>query len=803
MWLKFQKELRNALVFAVIISLVMIVVPQKKLLANELERSLGDISLVPLDDRQFNVYTPEKIAEIGGFHVNTPKIDLLGKYFTPGNSKAIGEWWIDNASKTSSSVVAIPMLAYGGLINSRYEEISLENAKENLNVLKEFKKQNPDKKLYAYDTLTRLTISPTRDYPGNFAGEIREWAILKDKIENLGMNEPELIQRYEELNTTIPGELIKDYLKTRERNFSINNLMIDWVNEGIIDYLIIGQDDAEPHGLHRPEHAALEKRIHNLNLEDKIDILPGADVVGALLITKLMMEKIDVHPKVYVEYSRIHGDDWIAPYQNIPYSQLIKNYITILGGTIVSEPNEADILLMANSAGAEEINTFADKIYEYIGKGYNVTVGDDARAGVADSELIDLLSKRIKFSDLYGYSGWNIGVSITQSFARFGLLESITNGKLNILESSSVAHLELLLEALAHEDAYRNFVRDDTKKFAESFGEDPQNIINNFEEVNQFAVSKTMPLANEWFKNHFLNQQIKLGGNENIIGTVTGLSEWDMFLPWNRYQELAAFPELALTLSPTHKNVLVRNTPMPFSSVASLGNKTQKVSVLVTNEHTLPIKGEVILELPEDWSATLDEGDFSLDPNESTMISFIVNIPSDVTPEQTYQLLSNVNYNLIRGNGQAHGQSQKTSTNTFYITPKHINHALETNGGVATASSQFSTYKANFAIDGNATNVRSRWISAKADINWLQVNFPEKKATNNVKIIGYNGYELNDYKVQALQNGSWIDVVSVSGNIEATTEHVFETIETDAVRLLITKTRDGMARIYEFEVYKK
>ncbi|MET3699659.1 F5/8 type C domain-containing protein [Bacillus oleivorans] len=791
-------------ILLVITSLVILILPHKNFFASESEQSLGEISLVPLDDRPFNVYTPKMISKIGGFQVNTPDKELLGKYFTPGNSTLIGEWWMKDSDKTSSSVVAIPMLAYGGLINSRYGNVSLETARDNLQIIKDYKEQYPDKKLYAYDTLTRLTISPTRDYPGNYAGEIREWSILKDEIENLGMNDDERVQRYNELTALIPEELIEDYLKTRKRNFEINNLMIEWVKEGYIDFLIIGQDDAEPYGLHRPEHEALKERISELNLEDKIVIMPGADVVGSLLVTKLMLEELNVNPKVFVEYSRIHGDDWIAPYQNIPYSSLIQNYVNILGGKIVSKIEEADIVLMANTAGVEQIDSFAEKIYEYIGRGYHVTIGDDAIAGVSDQELISLLKERIKFSSLYGYSGWNIGVSITQSFARFGLMESVKQGQLNILERSAKSHLELLLESLAHEEAYRNHIRDDTRKLAETLGDDPQNILNNFDMVNNYAVTQTAPLANKWYENHFYDENIKLGGNSNIIGTVTSLSKWEMYLPWNRYQELAVFPELDLTLSPSHKHSLVRNTPLPYHSVASIGDEIQEVKVLVTNEHNQPIKGTISLGLPEGWSThTSDLNSFLLEPNEGIEMSFIVNIPNDVTPNQTYELMSNLSYYLIRGNGYSPNITEKHSSKAFYITPQHINYALQSEGGIATASSSFNAYTPELAIDGNSTNIRSRWISEKEDVNWLQVSFPKERLINNVKFIGYNGYPINDYKIQVLQNDRWIEVASVTGNSEVIVEHTFNSIEAEAVRLWITKTRDKQARIYELEVYKK
>src|SRR5690606_23109132 len=69
--------------------------------------SLGRIAVVPLDDRPFTSYTPVTVAEAGAHEALTPPKDLLGEFFTRGDSEVDG------------SVVAVPMLAYGGLVGFR------------------------------------------------------------------------------------------------------------------------------------------------------------------------------------------------------------------------------------------------------------------------------------------------------------------------------------------------------------------------------------------------------------------------------------------------------------------------------------------------------------------------------------------------------------------------------------------------------------------------------------------------------------------------------------------------------------
>ena len=505
------------------------------------------ISLIPLDNRPYTLYTPEQIGRIGGVTVRTPPRELLGNYFEPGSPEEIGEWWSKEASRTAASIVAVPMLAYGGLICSRYGSgITVQQAKERLQVIRRIREQYPDHPIYAFDTITRLATSPTRDYPGSLSNKIREWSILKDKVEHAGMDH--LKNSLAAVEAIIPQELRDDYLQARLRNVEVNQLMIEWVKEGIIDFLIIGQDDAEPYGLHRPERNKLLERIRAYGLGSKIKLFPGADVVASLLIAKRITESFAASPSVYVEYSRKHGDEWIAPFQDIVYSKVVGHYIELLGGSVVPDPNQADLILMANTAGTQSVEPFADRIRDFMAGGRHVAIGDDARPGISDPELVSHLRQKIRFADLFGYSGWNIGVSIAQSVVRWTLLDTSREQDKGLLLLSAKSHAELLLEALAHEEAYRNHVREGAAALARSLGDDPQRLQNGYEAVNAYASEHTKPLGDCWYETHFAGRKLPLKktGSQYEYAVIRRLNGWRLALPWNRTAELEAFPELTV-----------------------------------------------------------------------------------------------------------------------------------------------------------------------------------------------------------------------------------------------------------------
>src|SRR5690606_2588038 len=126
--------------------------------------------------RPFPATTPVEIAAAGGHTALAPDEGLLGEFFTFGDADAVSDWWAATARDADASVVALPMLAYGGLMASRPCETDLTTARERLEVLEDVKAADPDHPVYAFDVIQRLTIAPTSGYPGSYSGQVRRWA---------------------------------------------------------------------------------------------------------------------------------------------------------------------------------------------------------------------------------------------------------------------------------------------------------------------------------------------------------------------------------------------------------------------------------------------------------------------------------------------------------------------------------------------------------------------------------------------------------------------------------------------------
>ena len=128
----------------------------------------------------------------------------------------------------------------------------------------------------------------------------------------------------------------------------------------------------------------------------------------------------------------------------------------------------------------------------------------------------------------------------------------------------------------------------------------------------------------------------------------------------------------------------------------------------------------------------------------------------------------------------------------------------------ATASAVHGSYKAGNAIDGVVSD-ESRWVG-KADAQgtfWIALHLAATRKIGGIHL--YSGYK-NEAAVEAFhfefkgKDGTWQRIPSstVSGNTSNALRLTFDTtvdVETDTLRLVVTKTHQELARIKEIVVW--
>lgn len=519
------------------------------------EKSLATILMVPLDDRPANIYFPQQVGRAAGVNVQIPPKEMIGYFTVPGNGKEISKWILANADKADGFVISTSMLAYGGLVASRTGVKSLEDSLSDIQVIKKLKEMYPDKPVYVYDTIQRLAVTAINDEYLKYYSLISEWAVLYDKVVNLGMDGKE---RLEQLESLIPPSVLEDYKKARARNHTVNQLMIDWVKQGYIDYLILSQDDAAPYGVHRAEREILKAKVNDLQVQNQVSIFPGADEVDVVLVSRFVNHFLHSTPKFFVEYGGIHGKDWIAPFEDTTFDYNVEKHIISAGGRVVGNEEQADIHLLLNtpssssSSRTKDIDGLVNRTKELIAKDKQVAIGDVLLTNRAEEELVMKLAGTVDLTKILSYSGWNtagnaLGITVGHAASRNTFLSQTSGFGVPLYEQTAKAHYEFLLHRFAKDQGYKNVVHPAARAYVQQLGAGEFDLGEHYGKVNSFVQEKLTEQTELWYQ-YFDGKQVYIGsrGNKDFYKTISSLESVHVKLPWPRIFEAELEPSLVL-----------------------------------------------------------------------------------------------------------------------------------------------------------------------------------------------------------------------------------------------------------------
>lgn len=160
-------------------------------------------------------------------------------------------------------------------------------------------------------------------------------------------------------------------------------------------------------------------------------------------------------------------------------------------------------------------------------------------------------------------------------------------------------------------------------------------------------------------------------------------------------------------------------------------------------------------------------------------------------------------------------------------TPTTVNVALAANGGVATASSTYSTAYPTAAVNngdrkGSNWGNGGGWNDANAGVypDWVQVSFNGTKSISEIDVftvqdnyaapqeptetLTFASYGITDFEVQYWDGANWTAVPggSVSGNNKVWRKFSFPPVSTTRIRVLVTNALASFSRITEIEAYQ-
>jgi Protein of unknown function (DUF4127) len=481
------------------------------------------IVALPVDGRPVVREQVRQLVGIAGWQLVMPDVAALGHFRQPADGDYLNDWLQTFAADADGFVLSLDMLVYGGLVPSRFIADSKDALLTRLSTLILLKQRYPHRPIYCFIATMRLSNNnineEEKDYWNLYGELIWRWSFYQDRYAALGDASDATIAN--DTMNSIPDVIRVDYLATRKRNFSIAMHTLSLVKSGVIDRLILPQDDTAGYGFNIAERRQLQQAVAAECLESRVQIYPGADEVIHTLSAR-MVSVLECKPATkffIIVTDEQHIATLNARYEDRPVLESIAAQMTAVGGVSVSEAAAADVLLLVHSAGAAQgdwamrlpLSSTSTVTADSLKKALNVSnkkiaVLDIAYANGGDPVLIDALSQFMPLNTLTAYAGWN-----TASNSAGSLLAQCV---LAAHDADARANQHALCLRLLEDYLYQAVIR--------------QQIRNEIDEAAMSAAALTekvsavfIPAANDWLRHHQFDWRVA-----------------SIYLPWNRTFEI-------------------------------------------------------------------------------------------------------------------------------------------------------------------------------------------------------------------------------------------------------------------------
>lgn len=381
------------------------------------------VVLLPLDERPCNFEFPYKLFNNDELEIIRPK--TLGDKKIPAHTDEVIAFLKSATINADGLVVSMDTLLYGGLIPSRLHHLTDDELEKRLHVLKEIKALNPSLVIYAFGCIMRCPKYSSSDEEPDYyeicGAEIHKIGAIIHK-HKIGEGE---LSDVDALKKIAKEEYLSDYTNRRQVNLGYNLKTIDFVQEGVIDFLVIPQDDSAEYGFTAMDQIVVREKINENSLNAKIYVYPGADEVALTLLARLLNKFSFKKPKVYVRYSSTLAMSVVPPYEDRAISETIKYHLLAAGCKMVDSIRDCDFVLAVNCPAHaikeavyqpvthkdysvnRNLTEFVDFISDCIEDHIPVAISDSAYANGGDLELINLLNNQNLLDKVSSYAGWN------------------------------------------------------------------------------------------------------------------------------------------------------------------------------------------------------------------------------------------------------------------------------------------------------------------------------------------------------------------------------------------------------------
>ena len=394
------------------------------------------ILFVPLDNRPVCADIPKETLEAAGCKIIMPPEEFIASHTNKGNPEKIWEWLVKKAEKADAAVISTDTLIYGGLVASRTHNIDDDILNERVTRLTALPKALPIK-IYAFSTIMRTprasfgNVEP--EYYSQVGPAIFKYSQLLDKADNgkLSLDEQLTKQAFER---NMQKNNLGDWLNRRQKNLQVNLTLTDIAARKYFHYLAIGKDDNAPLSATHMEARKISWKTFNTS-KDTLQILPGVDQLGLLLLTRAYNEAHNAKPKIMPLYSPGAGANTLPQYSDTILYDSVPQQIIAAGGETVQNKNQADFILALNTPAngimqdstsdtnqffaSVENKKFIQQLNSLIDNKYKISLADISYSNGADNGFMHYFANGGRLNNLFAYNGWNtadntVGFAISQ-----------------------------------------------------------------------------------------------------------------------------------------------------------------------------------------------------------------------------------------------------------------------------------------------------------------------------------------------------------------------------------------------------
>lgn len=374
------------------------------------------IALIPIDNRPVCYNLPKEIANIDNqLELLLPDRRLLGGLKSVADVNGILDW-LEHLKEVDAIVISLDTIAYGGLISSRRGKESFEEIKSRLDKVKNY--LSKASKVYGFSSVMRISNNNVneeeKEYWNEYGTKIFEYSYNFHKE---GFD-----------STDVPSEIINDYLVTRQRNFHVNKMYLEWSEEGIFDTLVFSKDDCAEYGFNVLESNILNNEINDKKLSAMVKT--GADEIPLTLLARAVVDLQEGEkkvPKISMRFLAPEFKHLISKYEDISIEKSVQAQIE-LSGSICSNEEDADICMIINNFEENQGEIVMEVKTQPFSGQFNLPqkpyiIADVRFANGADNNFIDKLFKKpIDLDNFYGYSGWNTSANTLGSLICAGIV---------------------------------------------------------------------------------------------------------------------------------------------------------------------------------------------------------------------------------------------------------------------------------------------------------------------------------------------------------------------------------------------